>query len=126
MRHLPPMELSQRARNMLAKRRQKVMDQPDAAARKAKAERLWKNKRGAAWDEIRETLRAMASGRQRCMYCEDSEGTDIEHFYPKATYPQYAFDWDNYLLAMAQVGEADYLVTGDKADLLSLQRHGRV
>ena len=34
--------------------------------------------------------------------------------------------WDNYLLAMAQVGEADYLVTGDKADLLSLQRHGRM
>ena len=33
--------------------------------------------------------------------------------------------WDNYLLAMAQVGNADYLVTGDKADLLSLQRHGR-
>lgn len=31
--------------------------------------------------------------------------------------------WDNYLLAMAQVGKADYLVTGDKADLLSLKRH---
>ena len=33
--------------------------------------------------------------------------------------------WDNYLLAMAQVGKAEYLVTGDKADLLSLSRHDR-
>lgn len=30
---------------------------------------------------------------------------------------------DNYLLALAQAGEADYLVTGDKADLLSMQQH---
>ena len=32
--------------------------------------------------------------------------------------------FDNYLLAMAQVGRADYLVTGDKADLLLLASHG--
>jgi predicted nucleic acid-binding protein len=30
---------------------------------------------------------------------------------------------DNYLLAMAVVGEAEYLVTGDKSDLLALERH---
>ena len=32
---------------------------------------------------------------------------------------------DNYLLAMAVVGGADFLVTGDKRDLLGLQRFGR-
>ena len=32
--------------------------------------------------------------------------------------------FDNFLLAMAQKGEADYLVTGDKADLLALGSHG--
>jgi putative PIN family toxin of toxin-antitoxin system len=31
---------------------------------------------------------------------------------------------DNYLLALAQAGSADFLVTGDKADLLALGRHG--
>jgi uncharacterized protein len=31
--------------------------------------------------------------------------------------------YDNYLLAMAQAGEADYLVTGDKRDLLALKQH---
>jgi uncharacterized protein len=32
--------------------------------------------------------------------------------------------YDNYLLALAQSGEADFLVTGDKADLLMLGKHG--
>ena len=31
--------------------------------------------------------------------------------------------WDNYLLALAQEGRADYFVTCDKSDLLSLGRH---
>ncbi len=41
----------------------------------------------------------MASGVERCMYCEDNEGTDIEHFRPKSVYPEHTFDWHNYLLA---------------------------
>ncbi len=32
---------------------------------------------------------------------------------------------DDFLLAMCEAGEADYLVTGDKAGLLALARHGR-
>jgi putative PIN family toxin of toxin-antitoxin system len=31
---------------------------------------------------------------------------------------------DNFLLAMAEAGEAEYLVTGDKRDLLALKKHG--
>jgi len=31
--------------------------------------------------------------------------------------------WDNYLLATIEAGKAELLVTGDKADLLSLKRH---
>lgn len=30
---------------------------------------------------------------------------------------------DDFILAMAEAGEADYLVTGDKGDLLALKRH---
>jgi uncharacterized protein len=33
--------------------------------------------------------------------------------------------FDNYLLAMAQAGDADFLITGDKVDLLALGSHGR-
>ena len=32
---------------------------------------------------------------------------------------------DDYLFAMAQAGAADYLVTGDKADVLAIERYGR-
>ena len=32
---------------------------------------------------------------------------------------------DDYLLALCEAGEADWLVTGDKDDLLALKRHGR-
>ena len=32
---------------------------------------------------------------------------------------------DNYLFALAQASEADYLVTGDKNDVLALGKHGK-
>ncbi|MDR9753568.1 hypothetical protein RG836_19140 [Pseudomonas sp. SZMC_28357] len=66
---------------------------------KARAEKSWDNKPGVAFSEIRRKLEGMASGRSRCMYCEDSFGTDIDHFWPKADYPERAFLWENYLLA---------------------------
>lgn len=64
-----------------------------------KCQDLWKQRGNKAFQEIRSTLESSCSGRVRCMYCEDSEATDIEHFYPKATYPARSFRWDNYLLA---------------------------
>jgi uncharacterized protein (TIGR02646 family) len=76
-----------------------------AATRPAEtAGRLWKaqrasQKRSRAFADIRSTLASMASGRKRCMYCEDNAGTDIDHFRPKATHPDRAFSWENYLLA---------------------------
>lgn len=33
--------------------------------------------------------------------------------------------FDDYLLALTQAGEADYLITGDKRDLLAIGRFGR-
>jgi len=32
---------------------------------------------------------------------------------------------DNFLLGMAQAGQADYLVTGDKSGVLAIERYGR-
>lgn len=70
-----------------------------AADPSAEAAGRWDNKPKKAFDEVRDALRRMARGRERCMYCEDSEGTDIEHFWPKTPYPHLAFCWENYLLA---------------------------
>ncbi|HEX8706027.1 MAG TPA: retron system putative HNH endonuclease [Myxococcaceae bacterium] len=66
---------------------------------KEETQRLWKLQDNRAFEEIHATLKSMATGRQRCMYCEDSAATDIEHFWPKSHYPERAFSWSNYLLA---------------------------
>ena len=50
------------------------------------------------------TLRRMMGDRQRCMYCLDSHGTDIEHFWPKTPYPERMFVWLNLLLCCTECG----------------------
>lgn len=70
-----------------------------AADPAAEAKRLWHSKSTTTFRAVRQTLDQMAGGRSRCMYCEDSFGTDIEHFYPRVRYPKRAFSWVNYLLA---------------------------
>lgn len=84
---------------VLNQRTNSVIDSPEP---KKRATQLWASFSGAAREDIRRTLRAMATGLERCMYCEDGHGTDIEHFYPKSVYPARAFDWSNYLLACSE------------------------
>jgi uncharacterized protein (TIGR02646 family) len=50
------------------------------------------------------TLKKMSGKRERCMYCEDSHGTDIEHFWPKTQYPDKMFAWVNLLLCCSDCG----------------------
>lgn len=70
-----------------------------AKNRHAMVRRLWRRQQNKAFREVRAVLAQMAPGVQHCMYCENSEGTDIDHFRPKRRYPRLAFRWDNYLLA---------------------------
>jgi hypothetical protein len=48
---------------------------------------------------IRAYLVRMAPGIQRCMYCGDNLGTDIDHFEPISSAPFRTFEWINHLLA---------------------------
>jgi uncharacterized protein (TIGR02646 family) len=69
-------------------------------------DKLWKQSRQT------KTIGATALGllqsamgqRERCMYCLDAHGTDIEHFWPKASYPGRAFKWNNWLLCCTECG----------------------
>jgi uncharacterized protein (TIGR02646 family) len=97
MRRIRRLPLSQDALDFLQKRTDEVLGKP-AAERAEEAARLWKLQ-GKTFQEIREVLGRMASGISRCMYCEDNEGTAVDHFWPKATYPLQAYLWDNYLMA---------------------------
>jgi uncharacterized protein (TIGR02646 family) len=67
----------------------------------------------ADWKAARQTksmskvlaaLHAMIGQRQRCMYCLDSHGSDIEHFRPKAIYANCMYKWDNLLLCCTHCG----------------------
>lgn len=69
------------------------------------ASRLWDNARRSAPVRAAEaTLKRMAGATERCMYCEDSHGTDIEHFWPKTSFPGCLFVWPNLLLCCAECG----------------------
>jgi uncharacterized protein (TIGR02646 family) len=67
----------------------------------------------ATWKSARQTkpinvalgvLKTMAGNRQRCMYCGDSHGTDIDHFWPKQRYTERMFRWPNLLLCCTECG----------------------
>jgi uncharacterized protein (TIGR02646 family) len=99
MKLLHRLDLSSQTLSFLQQRTIRVAAAADPRVRAAS---LWEQQSNKAFREIRKTLGKMASGLERCMYCEDSEGTAIEHFWPKAAYPERAFDWLNYLIACSR------------------------
>lgn len=67
------------------------------------AEREYARRRTqSAFAPVATLLREMCSGIARCMYCEDSCGTDVEHYQPKVRYPELVFAWANFLLVCAR------------------------
>lgn len=61
----------------------------------------------SCWDGARKTrimrtavdlLRSMVGETERCMFCSDSRGVSVDHFWPKTPYPRRTFDWLNMLL----------------------------
>ena len=95
MRRIRRLPLDARTETYLARKQAEV----DASDPSADINRVWKSARQtAAMGHIERVLREMARRRQRCMYCEDSLGTDVEHFWPKAKYRERVFKWPNLLL----------------------------
>jgi uncharacterized protein (TIGR02646 family) len=67
-----------------------------AANPEAEAEKRYGAARKAAW--FRPVIRSLVilSGLgQRCMYCSGSESSQVEHYRPKSTSPELAFEWNN-------------------------------
>jgi len=96
-------------RPALGKRHQAYLDKkagemrslPSREAKREAVARKWKQARQTktVGEGVFGVLRNMAGRRERCMYCEDSRGTDIDHFWPKSVYPERTFDWPNMLLS---------------------------
>jgi uncharacterized protein (TIGR02646 family) len=85
--------LDDKLAGQLARRTAQLKNADTAGARRA-----WQSAR-AEKAGLRSHLNEMAPGVQRCMYCADSLGTDIDHFEPIKELPARTFDWPNHLLA---------------------------
>ena len=115
-------------RPALAPQTQNALDQRQANADARRAvgdldvEVTWKTaRRTRALGTVATTLRRMAGRRERCMYCCDSHGTDIEHFWPKVSHPERMFRWPNLLLCCTECGRfngASFPVLGGVAQLV--------
>ncbi|WP_255308163.1 HNH endonuclease [Streptomyces marincola] len=68
--------------------------------------------------DVRRLLETAAPGMARCMYCGDSQGTDVDHFEPLKRAPGRAFDWLNHLLACS------YCNSNKKRDRFPCDEHG--
>lgn len=102
MRQLQRTALSQREADWLSAWTQKITTLPPAE-QKLRSSECWsdanKNKATNPLRDIEAKLQDMASGYARCMYCEDSQASSIDHFEPRARNPGKTFCWDNYLYA---------------------------
>lgn len=89
-------------------------------------ERDWKSARQTKpLKDVVTTLQAMMGPRQRCMYCLDSHGADVEHFRPKAIYPKRMYHWANLLLCCTECGRFkgnQFPMSGRKAMLIDPTR----
>ncbi len=63
-----------------------------------------RNRRTASILAVHAVLLRMAGVRERCMYCVDSHASDIRHFWPKASFSESIYAWDNLLGACTQCG----------------------
>jgi len=108
MRQVDRVPLSAATMDFLWERRLRVVAAGDKApphqrteAQYVEAEKLWQGsyKKNAAFNEIRDVLRAMAPGHEFCVYCELDHASTIDHFCPMEKDPTLAFAWDNYFLS---------------------------
>lgn len=103
MRRVKRLALSDEVVLYLNRRQQRAND--EKAAGTLDVVKAWKSVgQTKGIKTTRATLKKMAGGRQRCMYCSDSAGTDIEHFWPKSAYPERMFQWLNMLLCCTGCG----------------------
>jgi len=70
----------------------------NAVDKKAEAARRYSNARQSKWFKpALKALRRLSGPGERCMFCSGSESSDVEHYRPKAIFPELALGWENLL-----------------------------
>ena len=121
MRYLPRDPLPHPTMAHLATKTELIRAKP-IAERSDEARRLWRQFDNQHSRRLRDTLREMSSGLDRCMYCEDGQGTSVDHHEPIARNPGRTFDWSNHFLACSHCNSNEkrdkYPITGAGISLL--------
>ena len=94
----PPQEVL----NMLKRYQNEIDSLQTFDKKKEKAVTSFKAKNvktNKTFEAVKVALKEISPGIERCIYCEDSQCDEVEHFYPKTLYPQFCFDWSNYFYA---------------------------
>ena len=102
MLHIENADLDPRTERGLRSYQAQVDEAGTYPQRVAEGKRLFSvrnHERNPVFRAVRARLREMCAGAQRCGYCEDSVGDEVEHIMPKDLYPERVFVWQNYLLA---------------------------
>ena len=99
MRNLRPRnDISKSLEIQLQKKTDEILKLPEGDARRKTAKRVYDNSRKAQWFKpVMETLLGLCGGVEVCMYCSSNEPSQIEHYRPKAVFPELAMVYDNYL-----------------------------
>ncbi len=91
MRRIRRIAVTEPGRRYLARKQAEV-------DRGSDCRRTWENARKTkTMVNVAALLAKMSGKRQRCMFCEDSRGTQIDHFWPMVPYTEKAFVWTNML-----------------------------
>jgi hypothetical protein len=96
MRRLPKRpKVSAEVKKRLKAETEKILRHAD---RKAEADLRYGNARRTTWfAPVVTALGKLAGAGGRCMFCSGSEASDVEHYRPKAVFPELAMTWENYL-----------------------------
>ena len=103
MRRVQRQDLPKQALSYLAKRAADAETQSQKGT--LNHTKHWKTSRETqTLKNVLRVLQQMMGRRERCMYCVDSHGCDIEHFRPKANFPSLIYHWENLLLCCTECG----------------------
>ncbi len=94
MIHLPDPGLDPDAAKRLGEYQKHVDAAPSYAGRVGRAKEFFSRRNtrsNPTFRMVRQSLTRMCSGAQRCVYCEDSVGDEVEHIQPKDLYPCLVF-----------------------------------
>lgn len=96
MRYYSRPELEHSLKKYLAEKQAEIRSGDDV-------ERIWtRARRTKRMKKVAQVLASMTGIRERCMYCDDSRATDIDHYKPKREYFDMVFAWLNMLWVCAQ------------------------